>query len=54
MKEADYINATNLTKLRLAQHILRDVLTTNAEEEGRIGGLVANITQWIIDLEKKM
>lgn len=54
MKEADYINATNLAKLRIAKEVLKEVLSTNPEEEGRIAGLVANIANWCIDLEKKV
>ena len=54
MKEADYINATNLAKLRIAKEVLKDIIAETAEEDGRVAGLIANIAQWCIDLEKKI
>ena len=54
MKEADYINATNLAKLRIAKEVLRDVLTTNPAEEKKIADYVSSIALWCIELQDRL
>lgn len=52
MTEQDYIDVTNLTKLRTMQAILRDVLTLRTDEESIQKDIGIPLAKWIERLEK--
>lgn len=55
MKEQDYINATNLAKLRIADRVLRDVnFYDQPEVEKQRAQMVETLYLWIMRLEGKM
>lgn len=51
MTEQEYIDATNLAKLRTAKTILRDCLALRAEEERFEAEIRVALTRWINYLE---
>lgn len=54
MKEEDYIDVTNLTKLRIASNIIRDCFFTEDPNKTRKRSIIANLVLMIDDLEKKV
>jgi hypothetical protein len=46
MTEKEYIDATNLTKLRSAELLVRDCLPTSPGERSAIGGIIHSINLW--------
>lgn len=52
MKELDYIQATNLAKLRIAEEILREVRPTK-QEEPTIKRIVGDLVQ-LIDVYERL
>jgi hypothetical protein len=52
MTEQDYIDVTNLTKLRTMQTILRDVLAMRQDEESIQKDIGIPLAKWIDRLEK--
>lgn len=53
MTEQDYIDVTNLAKLRMMQTILRDVLAMRPEEESIQKDIGIPLAKWVERLEKK-
>lgn len=47
MKEADYINATNLAKLRIAADVLRTLIPQGEEETKDFRELAARAYQYV-------
>lgn len=52
MTEQDYIDVTNLAKLRMMQTILRDVLAMRQEEQSIEKDIGIPLAKWIERLEK--
>lgn len=52
MTEQDYIDVTNLAKLRMMQTILRDVLAMRQEEESIQKDIGVPLAKWIERLER--
>lgn len=51
MKEQDYIDVTNLAKLRAARLILRDVLAMRGNEKSLESEIQQPLAKWIAQLE---
>jgi hypothetical protein len=54
MTEQEYIDATNLAKLRTAKTIVYDCLTMSAHEEEHQKEIRRALTKWIEYLENKV
>lgn len=54
MKEADYINATNLAKLRVAVDVLRAVLPNDAEDKEIIPKAYSDLCRLVQKYEYKV
>lgn len=54
MNENDYINATNLAKLRIALNVLKDVLPMNGTEESYVSEAMKLVSSLCADLEKQV
>ena len=51
MKESDYINATDLAKLRIAYRVISDVFPSDDERRRYISGQLFN---WIEEVEARV
>jgi hypothetical protein len=54
MTEKEYIDATNLTKLRAADRLVRDCLPTSRGEKSAIAAIIDAIELWSDVLNKKV
>lgn len=52
MTEAEYINATNLAKIRCVRAILRDVLPTDRSSEEEVEAATVHLRAWERRLER--
>lgn len=55
MKERDYINATNLAKVRIAEHVVRDIHASSGEGafEASLIDILNQLQKIRLDLERK-
>lgn len=54
MTEREYIDATNLARLRIVQTILRGMIGATAKEGKRRDTLAGAVAQWTLELENKV